>query len=142
MDKRMTSFIKDQKSLCLCTAVNDEPYCANCFYAFLEEDNILVFKSSEKTRHILNALVNNRIAGTIVQDLNKIGEITGIQFTGQFAPAVGDILSKAKMAYYTKNPMALVMKGELWIISLKYVKLTDNKLGFGNKLVWEGEGSG
>lgn len=137
MDKRMSSFIQEQKNLTFCTAVNNEPYCANCFYAFISEENVLVFKSSDTTQHILNALANNSVAGTIVPDLRKVGEIKGVQFAGEFSAASGDMLARAKTSYYTKNPMALVMKGELWCIRLTSVKFTDNTLGFGSKLSWE-----
>ena len=137
MDKRMSTFIQEQKNLTLCTAVNNEPYCASCFYAFISEENMLVFKSSGTTQHILNALANNLVAGTIVPDVRKVGEIIGAQFSGQFAAASGDILNRAKKVYYGKNPMALVIKGELWTIRLTNVKLTDNTLGFGSKLSWE-----
>ncbi len=137
MDKRMRLFIQEQKNLTFCTSVNEQPYCANCFYAYLPEEKTLVFKSSEKTQHIQNGLVNGHVAGTILPDIGKTGEVRGAQFSGLFEAAAGDLLPAAKRCYYAKHPVALMMKGELWIIKLSYVKLTDNSFGFGNKLIWE-----
>ncbi len=137
MDKKIVSFIESQKNMTLCTAVNDSPYCANCFYAYLESDNLLVFKSARETLHICNALLNNNVAGTIIPDVSKIGTIKGIQFTGKFMTFTGSLSVKAKRAYYKMFPFALPMKGELWGIKLLHVKMTDNTLGLGKKIIWE-----
>jgi len=139
MDIKVDRFIKEQSNLTLCTSVNDVPHCANCFYVYLSEEHVLVFKSSDKTKHILNAMSNNRIAGTIVPDIRAAGTIKGIQFSGHFSSAQGDLLAKAKHIYYGKNPMALLMKGELWTIKLTEVKMTDNTLGLGNRITWVSE---
>lgn len=137
MDKRMKSFIKEQRNLTLCTSVNNIPSCANCFYAYMSEGDFLVFKSNKKTKHIANALINYNIAGTIIPDISKIGNIKGIQFTGMLIVPTGDLLDKAKKTYYARHPFALPMAGEIWMTELISVKMTDNTLGFGNKLIWE-----
>lgn len=137
MDKKIISFIESQKNMTLCTAVNDSPYCANCFYAFGQSDNILIFKSDKETQHICNALLNNKVAGTILPDISKIGTIKGIQFTGEFIVSEGNLSDKARKLYYKVFPFALPMKGELWGIKLLTIKMTDNTLGIGKKIIWE-----
>lgn len=136
MDKKISTFLKEQKNLTFCTAINDAPYCVNCFYTYIEESAILVFKSDRTTQHIMNALLNSKVAGTIVPDIHQTGTIRGIQFTGNFFIPNGEILDKAKITYYKKFPFALVMHGDLWAITLTGIKMTDNTLGFGKKLKW------
>jgi uncharacterized protein YhbP (UPF0306 family) len=136
MDPKISAFIQEQKNMSICTSVHDEPWCACCFYVFLPEEKILVFKSSDKTRHILNALENNKVAGTILADIKGIGEIRGVQFTGLFSSAEDNLLKQARKTYYAKNPVALIMKGDLWAVKLSTVKFTDNSAGFANKLTW------
>lgn len=137
MDKRIESFIEGQKNFTLCTSNDNIPGCASCFYAFVGNQNFLVFKSSRETLHIVNALKNNKVAGTIIPDISKIGTIKGIQFTGKFTVPSGELLDKAKKTYYSKYPFALTMAGELWAVELLSIKMTDNTLGFGKKLIWE-----
>jgi uncharacterized protein YhbP (UPF0306 family) len=139
MDKRITDFIESQKNLTVCTATDNQPYCASCFYAFNPLANTIIFKSGKETKHIVNALQNNQVAGTIVPDISKTGSIRGIQFTGRFAqPGIRE-LEKARSTYYKKHPLALASPGELWIIELTSIKMIDTTLGIGKKLSWEKE---
>ena len=137
MDKKIKSFIEEQKNLTFCTSTQNEPYCASCFYAFIKEENFLVIKSDKNSKHIVNALINDSLAGTIIPDLSKIGVIKGIQFTGKFITPTGELLEKMKKAYYSRFPFALTMTAEIWGIEITGIKMTDNKLGFGKKLTWE-----
>ena len=137
MEKIIESFLEKQKNLTFCTAKDNAPYCANCFYAFENENNLLVFKSDSNTQHIINALSNEKVAGTILPDIGKTGTIKGIQFTGNFIIPENDLKEKAKKKYYKKFPFASVVPGELWVIELTSIKMTDNTLGFGKKLHWE-----
>jgi uncharacterized protein YhbP (UPF0306 family) len=137
MDKKIQLFIENEKNLTFCTSINNTPHCANCFYAFRQENNLLVFKSNRKTKHIENAMMNSRIAGTIIPDLHKTGTIKGLQYTGKFTPLSEELLEAAKKTYYLKFPFAMVMPGEFWAIELLTVKMVDSTLGFGKKLTWE-----
>ena len=140
MEKHIVDFINAQTNLTLATSNNNIPYCANCFYVFLEELEALVVKSSEETRHITEAKNNKFIAGTILPDQLKVRKIKGIQFTGQFCVPQNDLLKTAKTNYYLKYPFSLAMNGDLWVILLQEIKMTDNTLGFGKKLFWERSG--
>jgi uncharacterized protein len=33
-------------------------------------------------------------------------------------------------------PVAALMDTRLWIVRLTFIKMTDNRLGFGKKLIW------
>lgn len=137
MDKKIQTFIESQKNMTFCTASDNVPSCASCFYAYVTEGNFIVFKSDEKTKHISNALNNDKVAGTIIPDLDQIGTIRGIQFTGNFIVPTGDLLELAKKKYYSKFPFAVVIDGDMWALELISIKMTDNTLGFGKKLNWE-----
>ncbi len=137
MDKRIETFIEKQKNLTLCTCENNVPYCANCFYAFMSDEKMLIFKSGSATKHISQALKNNTVAGTILPDLDKTGTIKGIQFSGNFSAPANNLLDKARKAYYKKFPFAIAIAGEIWVIELVTIKMTDNTLGIGKKLTWE-----
>lgn len=137
MDSRIISFIEGQKTMTLCTAAGGLPYCASCYYSFLKDDGLLVFKSSRDTRHIREALSVGAIAGTILPEEKLAGQIKGIQFTGRFVVPDEGAMGKAGISYYARFPFALAIKGELFIAQLDKVKMTDNTLGFGRKLNWE-----
>lgn len=137
IDKPIAEFIKSQTAFTMATCAENIPSCASCFYAFLETHNALVFKSDRVTKHILEALQNKHVAGTILPYKSEAGKIKGIQFSGLFTELNTDLLAEAKIAYYKKYPFAITFKGELWLIKLTSVKFTDSTLGFGKKIVWE-----
>ncbi len=35
----------------------------------------------------------------------------------------------------------MLMETNLWIVELTYIKMTDNRLGFGKKLIWKKDGN-
>jgi uncharacterized protein len=137
MNKHITSFLKNNALFTLATTVEDNPYCAICFYAFDEKHNQLVFKSSLLTRHVQEALANTKVAGTIQMAETKISILKGIQFTGSFEVPEGDCLERLKNVYYKKHPLSVLYSGVFFAINLEYVKMTDNAMGMGKKLVWE-----
>jgi hypothetical protein len=80
--------------------------------------------------------MNPKIAGSVVLETMVIGKIQGIQFQGIVSIPEGELLSKAKRAYLLRFPMAVLMNTHLWVVKLTYIKMTDNRLGFGKKLIW------
>ena len=138
-DKRIVDFIDKHHVLTLATCFEEEPYCANCFYVYLEDDNSLVFTSDYETKHIKQASHNIYVAGSIVLETNIIGKIQGVQFQGIISEPEGDLYEKARSAYLKRFPVAMLMKTTLWVVDLTFLKFTDNRLGFGKKLIWEQE---
>lgn len=138
-DKRIVDFINKHHVLTLATCFEEEPYCANCFYVYLEDDNSLVFTSDYETKHIKQASHNIYVAGSIVLETNIIGKIQGVQFQGIISEPEGDSYEKARAAYLKRFPIAMLMKTTLWVVDLTFLKFTDNRLGFGKKLIWEQE---
>ena len=135
-DSRIVKFFRKHHVLTLATTVDNEPWCANCFYVYLEEENALVFTSDYDTRHGQEFLKNSHVAGSVVLETMFVGKIRGIQFLGIVSEPQGDLLSRAKRAYLKRFPVAVLMDTRLWIVRLSYIKMTDNRLGFGKKLIW------
>jgi uncharacterized protein len=136
IDARIIKFFRKHHVLTVATTVDKEPWCANCFYVYLEEENALVFTTDTDTRHGKEFIINPLVAGSVVLETMRLGKIQGIQFQGIVSEPAGEMLSKAKWAYLKKFPPAVLMDTHLWIVKLTLIKMTDNRLGFGKKLLW------
>jgi uncharacterized protein YhbP (UPF0306 family) len=136
VDSRFIKFFRKHHVLTIATTVENEPWCANCFYVYLEEENALIFTTDADTRHGKEFSKNPLVAGSVVLETLVIGRIRGIQFQGMVSEPEGEILSKAKWAYLKKFPPAALMDTHLWLVKLTLIKMTDNRLGFGKKMIW------
>jgi len=138
MEKRILDFMDEHHILTLAVSRENIPYCATCFYVYLPEKNIFVFTSDRDTRHIEDALLGNNfhVAGTIALETRMVGKIRGIQFTGTLLELTGETLKSAKSAYLKRFPVALLATLHLWAVEPDLIKMTDNRLGFGKKLIW------
>ena len=139
IDKKIIKFFRRHHVLTIATSVENEPWCASCFYVYLEEENALVFTSDLNTRHGQEFLKNPEVAGNILLETAVIGKIRGIQFRGRISEPAGEMAAKAKSAYLKRFPVAMLMDTHLWVVSLSNIKFTDNRLGFGKKLLWPDE---
>jgi uncharacterized protein YhbP (UPF0306 family) len=137
MNERIVKFFRRHHVLTIATSVNNEPWCANCFYVYLPEENSLVFTTDLETRHGKEFLENTLVAGSVVLETPIMGKIRGIQFQGIISEPSGDLSEKAENYYLKRFPVAMLMETRLWIVRLTLVKMTDNRLGFGKKLLWE-----
>jgi len=121
----------------LATSVDQQPWCANCFYAFNADKLSLIFTSDFETRHIREAVQNSKVAGNVVLETSVIGKIQGIQFAGELTLPQGDEAEQVNSTYLKRFPFAVLMNTNLWEFRIDYAKMTDNRLGFGKKLIWE-----
>lgn len=137
IDRRIVKFFKKHHVLTIATSLNEEPWCANCFYVYLDDDDSLVFTTDSGTRHGREFIENPRVAGSVVLETLVIGKIRGIQFTGTVNEATGELLEKARRRYLLRFPVAALMNTRLWVVKLDYIKMTDNRFGFGKKLIWQ-----
>jgi uncharacterized protein YhbP (UPF0306 family) len=137
MDKKIEAYILTNKVFTLATAINDNPYCAHCFYVYDAENKLLLFLSDNATQHIKGALQNNKVAGSIFNGETTIVKIQGIQFVGEFIAPDKSQGKRFYQLYYDKNPFAKAKPSPIWAIQLNWIKMTDNTLGFGKKLIWE-----
>jgi uncharacterized protein YhbP (UPF0306 family) len=139
IDPRIIKFFRKHHVLTIATTVNNEPWCANCFYVYLEEENAVVFTTGGDTRHGKEFVENPFVAGSVVLETMVIGKIRGIQFQGIVSEPEGDLLARAKSGYLKRFPVAALMDTRLWVVKLTHIKMTDNRLGFGKKLIWKSD---
>jgi uncharacterized protein len=136
IDNRIISFIKEHHILTLATSNNNKPYCASCFYVYIEDENMFVLTSDFKTKHIKDVEKQNIVAGAVALETTMIGKIQGIQFTGTMKLLSKNDLKIANKAYIKKFPLAILKETTLWGIFPDFIKMTHNRLGFGKKLIW------
>lgn len=137
MHKDISAFIKKQTTATIsCVDENSKPYCFSVFYAWDAENKLLIYKSSPETRHSQLILQNRFVAGTIHPDkLNRL-LVQGIQFEGVALNSEDSLAKGASITYHKKHPIAIVKPGELWVVQVNQIKMTDSTKGFGTKLRW------
>lgn len=135
MDEKIRGFILKHHLLSLAT-FGESLWCCSAFYAFDTDAAAFIIASDEQTLHIQNAKMNLHVAGTIAQETKVVGKIQGIQFTGAISAVKNQ---QEKMLYLERFPYARAMNPTLWKIKLDGIKMTDNTLGFGKKVIWNRE---
>ena len=134
-DERIVKFIRRHHVLSLATHSDEGLWCAALFYAYSAELQAFVFTSDPATRHASEMEREPKVAASIVLETRVVGKVQGAQICGRVKPAQeGD-----KMLYIKRFPYAIVADLTLWRLEMEYVKLTDNTLGFGKKLIWQKE---
>ncbi|MDH7463574.1 hypothetical protein QEG73_19905 [Chitinophagaceae bacterium 26-R-25] len=134
LSKKVLTFIQSQTVITLCVCDNNVPYTAMCYYVYLPEENIIVFKSKQETTHMNVALKNSLIAGAVRQDKLLSTNVVGVQLTGMLlASNNNSLLSIATRKYYMKYPFAVAVSGDIWMIRPDTIKYTENKMGIMGK---------
>ena len=132
-------FIAKHRLLTLATTYNDEPWCAHCFYAYLPEQNVFVFHSDSYTLHIEQVSHNCYVAGSVVLESWRVGRLRGLQLQGVVMPVTPALQKMAEQRYKQRFPVARLMNLKLWQLDVTLLKYTDNRLGFGKKLLWRSD---
>lgn len=131
--EKITHFIEEHHVMSLASSSEGEISVCSLFYAYDASSHSFIVASSEETTHIKQINQNPRIAGNILLETKSVGKIQGLQFRGSF---VALEQSSLKKLYYKTFPYALALSPKLWQIKVDYFKMTDNRLGFGKKLIW------
>jgi hypothetical protein len=132
--EKIRSFLDEHHVMSLATASSDELSVCSLFYAFSLDKLSFVVASSDETIHIKHIKENSNIAGNILLETKTVGKIQGVQFRGIFSQAQDIELQEL---YFKAFPYAAIMKPKLWQIKVNYFKMTDNRFGFGNKIIWQ-----
>ncbi len=121
--------------------------------AGLQPVGAFVFTTDPATRHGGEMTACGRVAAGIGLETRLVGKVQGIQIEGEAVLAGSDgqdglvcesgagdpnaELEAARKAYFRRFPYAKAMPGlTFWLLRPVSMKLTDNTLGFGTKLVW------
>lgn len=131
--KKIHSFISKHHVMSLATTFEGEISACSLFYAYDDVSDSFIVASSNDTTHIQHIQNSPNVAGNILLETKEIGKIQGLQFRGVFS-LLED--KKQKKLYFKQFPHAALMKPKLWQIKVNYFKLTDNRLGFGKKIIW------
>jgi len=133
--EKITAFIKKHHLLTLATSKENMPQVANLFFAYDEENIAFIVASDTKTEHIQNVLQNENVATSVALETDEVGKIQGLQCKARmFKASLED-----KKLYFKKYPYAIAMNPNIWKIEVDEMKYTDNRLGFGKKLMWKRE---
>ena len=138
VDPHIVKFIRKHHILTLANSMDKMPYCATCFYAYNPTENLFIITSDKETRHGKEAMQQTAVAGAIALETRIIGKIQGIQLTGELEELSGESLKTYRKEYLKRFPYAapFLKDTPFWIIRPNFLKLTDNNLGFGKKLIW------
>lgn len=140
IDAKIGKFIGRHHVMTIATVgEGGEPYCANLFYSYIPAENIFVFTSGPTTRHSAEMYGNPVVAASIVLETKVVGKIQGIQMQGVVKRPEGAELKAARSSYIRRFPYAVAADLDLWTFAPSFMKLTDNTLGFGKKLIWNAD---
>ena len=129
---KIEAFIAKHHVMTLATSRENSPQACNLFYTYLPDTVVFIVASNPSTEHMGNVETNDAVAGTIVLETKTVGKIEGLQFKARMRRA----FQEEAAAYFRAFPYAKVMNPVLWAIVPSDMKLTDNRLGFGKKLMW------
>lgn len=129
-------FIGKHHVLTLSTSVNDEVWCAHCFYVYDPSTVSFFLSSSSETLHARQMIQNSFVAASIVLESSEVGLLRGLQMQGLVNLPEGEELARAKSLYLRRFPLALLADLTLWRLNVTRMKYTDNRLGFGKKEEW------
>jgi uncharacterized protein YhbP (UPF0306 family) len=119
--------------LTLATSTADGlPYCAACFYAYDKARNLFIFTSDDTTCHAQQMVANSNVACAITLETKVVGKVQGLQICG--VARRGE--TEDRSVYVKRFPYAAVAPLNIWVVEPTFMKLTDNTLGFGKKLIW------
>lgn len=130
---KIDSFLQKHHTLSLAT-FGDTISACTLFYVFDKTQHSFVVASEASTTHAKNVTQNPKVAGTVALETKIVGRIEGVQFGGKMFLLEDREL---KLSYFRAFPYALAMKPTLWQIKVEHFKLTDNRLGFGKKIIWQ-----
>ncbi|MEG0498489.1 MAG: pyridoxamine 5'-phosphate oxidase family protein [Alistipes sp.] len=134
IDERITHFLGRHHVLTLATTNSQGiPYCSNAFYCYDKERNILIFSAGDETLHAQQMALHPHVAASIALETRIVGKVQGLQICGTAARAD----EQARSRYLKRFPYAALVELTLWSVTPNLLKLTDNTLGFGKKLIWK-----
>nr|WP_040691517.1 YhbP family protein [Providencia burhodogranariea] len=134
--KHIQRYLSRQHVFSLFTSHDNDIWPASCYYAFDAKTMSLFFMTDSASRHGQLMEINSRVAGTVSAQTKVVSQIQGIQFIGEVITLDENQQKQAREFYCRRFPVALTAKLPVWRLDLQEVKMVNNKLGFGTKLLW------
>ncbi|MEA2112100.1 MAG: pyridoxamine 5'-phosphate oxidase family protein [Campylobacterota bacterium] len=132
--EKIEEFVSEHHLLTLSTSHKNMPHACSAFYIFDKERVSFVIASDYETQHIKNVQLNSQVSVTVALETESIGIIQGLQCQAVMRKSDNMLHKKA---YYKRFPYAAAMNPILWEIKVGEMKFTNNRLGFGKKLIWK-----
>jgi uncharacterized protein len=134
------TFLKQNRVATICY-VDDKglPVCINCFYAFDDKFNLLVFKSSEGNKHEKASMNLSVFSGSVLPEHFDAFRPRGLQFSGKSMTTVRVKALELQKVYYKRYAFARILPGYIWAIELNRLKLVDQTVGIISKSTWKKE---
>jgi len=132
--EKIALFLDEHHVMSLATTDFKDLSTCSLFYVYSRDKNSFVVASSNDTLHIQHIKQNAAVSGNILLETKTVGKIQGVQFRATFSLLEDEDLRKL---YFKIFPYALALSPKLWQIKVNYFKMTDNRLGFGKKIIWQ-----
>ena len=132
--EKIALFLDEHHVMSLATTDFKDLSTCSLFYVYSRDKNSFVVASSNDTLHIQHIKQNAAVSGNILLETKTVGKIKGVQFKAMFSQLEDEGLRKL---YFKTFPYALALSPKLWQIKVNYFKMTDNRLGFGKKIIWQ-----
>ncbi|AGZ82103.1 pyridoxamine 5'-phosphate oxidase family protein [Campylobacter fetus] len=134
MDENISKFLDKIHILTLGVISDGFPHLCSCFYAYDPDLNSFIVASKSSSKHIQSIKNQPNVAINIALDTKIVGKIEGVQANGVMGILDDERLEKL---YFKRFPYAKLLNPELYVIRVDYIKYTNNRLGFGKKIVWQ-----
>ncbi|MGA2111029.1 MAG: pyridoxamine 5'-phosphate oxidase family protein [Anaerolineales bacterium] len=114
---------------------------AACVYFAFTPDLNFYFLSSAQTQHIQNLRRDPRAAVSLSPVGTRWQDLRGVQMRGIVTPSQGEEEQRGRSVYYSRFPFAQALERaqqatDLHCFRPDWVRLIDNRLGFGHKEEW------
>lgn len=121
---------------------NGEPHAADVYFAADSNLNLFFFSDPE-SQHCQDVTLNPSAGATIHPECSAWREIRGLQLRGTVSAVTDpEEWERAWELYQTKFPFvaefrSVIDQNQLYIFKPDWVRLVDNRKGFGCKLEWK-----
>lgn len=136
---RIGQYLQQQHVLSLCCGAGNDLWCANSFYLYDAHQVAFWIMTESETRHGHLMQRQPQVAGTVNGQPEEVSQIQGVQYRGQSLLLENDRHTQVRAAYCQRFPVASKWSAPLWEIRLNELKMTDNTVEFGKKILWQRE---
>ena len=140
-DVAVAEILASARTMTLATAAGRVPHAAPLFFAHDDALN-LYFLSDPATRHARDASAVGRVAAAIYADEADWRRLRGLQLSGSVrALGTGSGRERGWQTYVGRFPLVVelpdaVARSQLYALSPQWLRLIDNRRGFGFRREW------
>lgn len=138
----LNSIIQETQTLTLSSIEDDGSCRATPLFYWASDTFEFYCLSSGSSQHTINLKRDDRVSGALYPSVTNWKEIRGLQFKGRADILVGSERRQALNQYKKRFPFVvdlinLIHKSELIRIHPVWIRLVDNRRGFGNHQEWQ-----